>query len=129
MLSTSVRAVWRLRSAGKLPNPLSIGGSVRCIESEISALIRAGAPDRKKWNSVKGGNRYLKSGTRKRRDSFKAASFDIVGVRKFTIDECRTAGYFGGLKLEIKDKDGDIIDWIRLTDEQGAPLINVLNYS
>lgn len=70
---------------------------------------------------------YLKSGTRKTRDSFKAASFDIVGVSKFTVDECRTAGYFGGLKLELKDKDGDIIDWIRLTDEQGVPLINVLN--
>ena len=68
----------------------------------------------------------LKSRTRKSRDSFKAASFDIVGVSKFTLDECRTAGYFVGLKLELKDKDGDIIDWIRLTDEQGTPLINVL---
>jgi len=70
---------------------------------------------------------YLKSRTRKTRDYFKAASFDIVGVSKFTVDECRTAGYFGGLKLELKDKDGDIIDCIRLTDEQGVPLINVLN--
>lgn len=69
---------------------------------------------------------YLKSRTRKTRDSFKAASFDIVGVSKFTVDECLTDGYFGGLKLEIKDKGGDIIDWIRLTDEQGVPLINVI---
>ena len=69
---------------------------------------------------------YWKSGTRKTRDSFKAASFDIVGVSKFTVDECRTAGYFGGLKLEIKDKDGDTIDWNRLTDEQGVPLIYVI---
>lgn len=66
---------------------------------------------------------YLKSGTRKTRDSFKAASCDIIGDSKFTVDECRTAGYFGGIKLELKDKDGDIIDWIRLTDEQGVPLI------
>ena len=59
-------------------------------------------------------------------DSFKAASFDIVGVSKFTLDECRTAGYLGGLKLELKDKDGDTIDWIKLADEQGVPLINVI---
>jgi len=69
---------------------------------------------------------YLKSRTRKSRDFFKAASFDIVGVSKFTLDECRMAGYFGGVRLELKDKDGDLIDWIRLTDEQGVPLINVL---
>ena len=69
----------------------------------------------------------LKSRTRKSRDSFKATSFDIVCVSKFTVDECRTAGYFGGVRLELKDKDGDIIDFIRLTDEQGVPLINVLN--
>ena len=53
LLSTSVRTVWRLRSAGKLPRPLTIGGGVRWIESEISAWIRAGAPDRKMWNSIK----------------------------------------------------------------------------
>ena len=72
---------------------------------------------------------YLKSGTRKKRVTLKAASFDIVGVSKFAVDECWTAGYFGGLKLELKDKNGDIIEWIRLTDEQGVPLINVLNWS
>ena len=55
ILSLSVRTVWRLRSAGKLPKPLTIGGSVRWIESEISAWIRAGAPDRKTWNLMKGG--------------------------------------------------------------------------
>ncbi len=63
---------------------------------------------------------------KKTRDSFKAVSFDIVSVSKFTVDKCRTAGYFGGLKLELKNKDEDIIDWIRLTDEQGIPLINVI---
>ena len=51
ILSLSVRTVWRLRSAGKLPKPLTIGSSVRWIESEISAWIRAGAPDRKTWDS------------------------------------------------------------------------------
>jgi len=70
---------------------------------------------------------YLKSGTRKTKDHFKAASLNIVGVNKFAVDGCRIAGYFGSLKLELKDKDGDIIAWIRLTDEQGVPLINVIN--
>ena len=69
---------------------------------------------------------YLKSGTRKTRDALKAASFDIVGVSKFAVDEFQTVGYFGGLKLELKDQDGNIIDWIRLTDEQGQPLVNII---
>ncbi len=69
---------------------------------------------------------YLKSGTRKTRDALKAASFDIVGVSKFAVDEFQTVGYFGGLKLELKDQDGNIIDWIRLTDEQGEPLVNII---
>ncbi len=55
-LSTSVRTVWRYRSAGRLPETVTIGGSVRWIESEISAWINAGAPDRKTWNAMKGGN-------------------------------------------------------------------------
>ena len=63
---------------------------------------------------------------KKTRDSFKAASFDIVGVSKFTLDECRPGDYFAGLKLGLKDKNGDTIDWIRLADEQGVPLINVI---
>ncbi len=39
MLSTSVRTVWRLRSAGKLPEPLSIGGSVKWLLSDIRQWI------------------------------------------------------------------------------------------
>ena len=69
---------------------------------------------------------YLKSGTRKTRDVHKAASFDIVGVSKFAVDEFRTVGYLGGVKLELKDKNGNIIDWIRLADEQGEPLVNII---
>jgi len=69
---------------------------------------------------------YLKSGTRKTRDALKAANYDIVGVSKFAIDEFQTVGYFGGLKLELKDKDGNIIDWIRLADEQGEPLVKII---
>ncbi len=54
-LSTSVRTVWRLRSSGRLPKPVRIGSSVRWLESEISAWLQAGAPDRRTWNSMRGG--------------------------------------------------------------------------
>jgi excisionase family DNA binding protein len=35
ILSLSVRTIWRLRSAGKLPKPLVIGGSIRWRQSDI----------------------------------------------------------------------------------------------
>ncbi|MHC4558360.1 MAG: hypothetical protein ACYTFW_12900 [Planctomycetota bacterium] len=69
---------------------------------------------------------YSKRGTRKKRNALKAESFDIVGVSKIVLDEFQTVGYFGGPRLELKDKDGNIIDWIRLTDEQGEPLVNII---
>ena len=56
MLSLSKRQIFRLNSSGKIPAPVRVGGSVRWIESEISAWIRTGAPDRKTWNSMKGNN-------------------------------------------------------------------------
>jgi len=53
MLSLSKRTIHRYNCSGKIPAPVRVGGSVRWIESEISAWIRAGAPDRKMWNSMK----------------------------------------------------------------------------
>ena len=50
-LGFSVRTIWRLRSAGKLPPSLKIGGSVRWRADEIDAWIRAGCPDMKTWSS------------------------------------------------------------------------------
>jgi predicted DNA-binding transcriptional regulator AlpA len=55
MLSLSKRQVFRLNSCGRLPKPVRIGGSVRWIESEISEFIKAGAPERKTWEAMKGG--------------------------------------------------------------------------
>lgn len=43
-LRVSVRTLWRLRSAGKLPRPLRIGHSIRWRADEIDAWIRAGCP-------------------------------------------------------------------------------------
>ena len=55
MLSLSKRQVFRLNSCGKIPAPIRIGGSVRWVESQISEFIKAGAPDRKTWEAIKGG--------------------------------------------------------------------------
>lgn len=45
MLSVSVRTVWRLRSAAKLPEPVIIGGSVRWKLSDIELWQRLGCCD------------------------------------------------------------------------------------
>ncbi|MFC1635844.1 helix-turn-helix transcriptional regulator [Planctomycetota bacterium] len=52
ILSTSVRTVWRLRSAGKLPRPVTIGHSIRWVESTIAKWLEAGAPDRKTFEAM-----------------------------------------------------------------------------
>lgn len=53
MLSISLRQVWRLSSAGKLPKPLKIGGSVRWDRDEILRWFREGCPDRRMWEARK----------------------------------------------------------------------------
>ncbi|HNS21857.1 MAG TPA: helix-turn-helix domain-containing protein [Sedimentisphaerales bacterium] len=49
MLGISLRQVWRLSSAGKLPRPLKVGGSVRWDRDEILRWFREGCPDRRTW--------------------------------------------------------------------------------
>jgi len=44
VLDVSVRTLWRLQNAGKLPPSLRIGGSVRWNAAEIRSWIRAGCP-------------------------------------------------------------------------------------
>lgn len=53
MLSLSKRQIFRLNSCGKLPAPIRIGGSVRWAESTIAAWLKAGAPERKTFESMK----------------------------------------------------------------------------
>lgn len=43
-LNISVRTLWRLRSAGKLPPPLHVGGCVRWRTSDIQKWIAADCP-------------------------------------------------------------------------------------
>jgi predicted DNA-binding transcriptional regulator AlpA len=50
-LGFSVRTIWRLKSAGKLPQPVRIGGSFRWRADEIEAWVQAGCPDKNDRNS------------------------------------------------------------------------------
>jgi prophage regulatory protein len=55
MLSISKRQIFRLNSSGKIPAPVRIGGAVRWRADECAAWVAAGAPDRKRWEQMKGG--------------------------------------------------------------------------
>jgi excisionase family DNA binding protein len=52
-LRVSVRTLYRLRSAGRLPRPLELGGSVRWRRDEVQAWLEAGAPRLEEWESRK----------------------------------------------------------------------------
>jgi excisionase family DNA binding protein len=52
-LGLSERTVWRLTAAGKLPNPIRIGGKTKRWRAEdIRAWVAAGCPDRLAWESL-----------------------------------------------------------------------------
>jgi len=51
ILSTSVRTVWRLRSCGKLPEPITFGGCIRWQRSAIEKWIEMGAPSAEEFNT------------------------------------------------------------------------------
>ena len=53
LLGVSLRQVWRLNAAGKLPRPVRLGGSVRWLRKEIEAFVGAGCPDRQTWEEMK----------------------------------------------------------------------------
>ena len=54
-LSTSVRTVWRLRSAGELPKPVKIGASVRWRSTDIDQWIEWGCCNQAEFKARKGG--------------------------------------------------------------------------
>jgi predicted DNA-binding transcriptional regulator AlpA len=53
MLGVSLRQVWRLNAAGKLPKPIRLGGSVRWNRVEVTAWFEAGCPARRAWDTMK----------------------------------------------------------------------------
>ena len=44
LLQVSVRTVWRLRSSGRLPRPVRIGGSIRWRAEDVRQWIAQGCP-------------------------------------------------------------------------------------
>ena len=56
-LEVSLRHLRRLDSAGKLPKPIRLGRSVRFAVAEVNAWLAAGAPDRQRWEAMKGSQR------------------------------------------------------------------------
>ncbi len=45
VLGISVRSVWRLLSAHRIPEPIRLAGSVRWRRSEVQAWVDAGCPE------------------------------------------------------------------------------------
>jgi len=52
MLSVSPRTIWRLRSAGRLPKPVTFGGSVRWRFSDILLWQEMRCPDQKTFEAI-----------------------------------------------------------------------------
>jgi excisionase family DNA binding protein len=44
LLKVSMRTLWRLRSAGRLPSPIKIGAAVRWRLEDLKTWIAAGCP-------------------------------------------------------------------------------------
>ena len=53
MLATSVRSVWRYRSAGRLPKSVRVGSSVRWRMSDIKLWIKLGLPTQREFEQLK----------------------------------------------------------------------------
>jgi predicted DNA-binding transcriptional regulator AlpA len=54
MLSLSKRQIFRLKSSGKIPAVVRIGGSVRWKQTDIQKWIGLGCPDRKTFETIMG---------------------------------------------------------------------------
>ena len=50
LMQVSTRTLWRLRSAGQLPEPVRLGGTVRWRVDEIKNWIEDGCPPRRGGN-------------------------------------------------------------------------------
>ena len=53
MLSVSQRQVWKLNASAKIPAPIRLARSVRWDRAELEAFIRAGAPNRDRWEAMR----------------------------------------------------------------------------
>ena len=57
MLSVSERHVWRMKSAGKLPKPVTVGGCVRWVLADIELFLSMGCPAQKQFEAMKAAGR------------------------------------------------------------------------
>jgi predicted DNA-binding transcriptional regulator AlpA len=57
MLDISIRTLWRLRAAGKMPAPVRLGGSVRWRAEEIQTWINRGCPEQRKSRAGSGAQK------------------------------------------------------------------------
>lgn len=52
-MGVSLRHIRRADSAGLIPRPVHIGRSVRWPLEEINGWLKAGAPDRRRWEQIR----------------------------------------------------------------------------
>ena len=50
----STATVWRWDTAGRLPQPVRLGGTTRWRATELAAWTDAGCPDRLTWQALQG---------------------------------------------------------------------------
>ena len=60
-LGISMRTLWRLRSSGKLPVPVRLGGTVRWRAVEVAAWIEADCPNSREWQARRKADRSFHS--------------------------------------------------------------------
>jgi predicted DNA-binding transcriptional regulator AlpA len=48
---------WRMHAAGKVPQPVKLGGRTLWRRQEVEAWIDAGCPDRKTWEAMQKARR------------------------------------------------------------------------
>ena len=53
ILATSVRSVWRYKSAGRLPKSVIVGSSVRWRMTDIQLWIKLDLPSQKEFEQLK----------------------------------------------------------------------------
>ncbi len=53
MLATSVRSVWRYKSAGRLPKSVNVGSSVRWRMSDITLWIKLDLPTQQEFEAMR----------------------------------------------------------------------------
>ena len=52
-LSISVRHLWRMKAAGKLPKAVNVGGCVRWVWADIELFLSLGCPAQKQFEALK----------------------------------------------------------------------------